>query len=84
MKGISGISQPQQTAIEIHADLIRILNEKGSKAIGKPVGNYVTLEMAEFIKYGYAYHNVATELVKKELEKYDPYWQKAIMIYADN
>ena len=61
---------------------VRILNKKGSKAIGKPVGNYVTLEMAEFIKYGYAYHNVATELVKKELEKLLPGFKKKKILVA--
>lgn len=34
------------------------------------------------------YPNISNEefdaIVKKEVEKYEPYWQKAIMIYADN
>lgn len=36
MKGMSGISQPQQTAISIHADLITLLNEKGYETANIP------------------------------------------------
>ena len=34
--------------------------------------------------YPYVSNEEFDDIVKKELEKYDPYWQKAIMIYADN
>ena len=36
MKGMSGISQPQQTAISIHSDLITLLNEKGYETANIP------------------------------------------------
>jgi len=36
MRGISGISQSQQTAISIHSDLITLLNEKGYETANIP------------------------------------------------
>lgn len=51
---------------------VEILNEKGSASIGKPVGNYITFEMPEFISYGFVYFNTVVELVKRELIKLLP------------
>ena len=78
---IDGIETSTYEEEGILVTSVRVMNEKGSFAIGKPVGNYVTLEMSDFIKYGYAYHNMATGLLKKELKKLlQGYEKKKILV----
>ncbi|MBQ2897378.1 MAG: GPR endopeptidase [Clostridia bacterium] len=54
---------------------VEILNEKGSNNIGKPVGNYYTLEIPEFKEIGYAYYHLVSELLSEYLKKILPCMQ---------
>lgn len=70
--GIEGVCATTYEEANIIVTHVKILNEKGSSVIGKPIGNYITLEMPGFLNYGFFYYNSAVELVKKELIKLVP------------
>lgn len=77
---IDGVSVNTYEHSGITVTKVMVLNEKGSRALEKPVGNYVTIEMPEFIQYGYAYHHSAIEILKNELSELFPLYNKKILV----
>ena len=69
---IDGIVSTTCKYDDIIVTKVEIINETGSKAIGKPVGNYITIEMPDFLQYGYFYYNQAIEVIKNELNRLLP------------
>lgn len=64
---VDGVEASSYTVSDITVTKVNVLNEKGSKSIGKPVGRYITFEMPDFLRYGFFYHNHIAELIKQEL-----------------
>ena len=65
---ISGVSLRQwhHRNSHIHMTEVSILNEQGSKAMGKPMGIYLTLDVPDMAKKDEGYHEeVAAELAKQ-------------------
>ena len=79
---IDGVIATTYKESDITVTKVEILNENGSVAIGKPIGNYITFEMPEFIKYGYVYRNNVIELLKKELTKLLPEFDNKKILVA--
>ena len=48
---IDGIESEEETDEKVKITRVRVVNEKGVQAIGKPAGNYITLDI-EGLKYG--------------------------------
>lgn len=69
---IQGIKARSKEIDGITVSHIEVLDETGSNNIGKPIGNYYTLEIPEFLDFGYAYYYSATELLSSELKKILP------------
>ena len=51
---------------------VEILDQKGSEALGKPVGIYVTIDMPEFKENGKVFYESASATIKDELKKILP------------
>lgn len=45
-----GVQSEEETFGEAKVTRIKITNEAGEKAVGKPVGNYITIEMRPFFQ----------------------------------
>lgn len=57
----------ERTGSRIHLTEVSILNEQGAKAMGKPVGTYLTLDVPELTKKDEAYHEEIAEELAKQL-----------------
>ncbi len=79
---IDGVEAKTYEYTNVIVTEVKVINEKGSSAIGKPVGNYITIEMPEFLNYGYVYHKEAIELIKSELKKLLPGFEKKKILVA--
>ena len=79
---IDGVSTTTYEYSDIIVTEVNVNSPKGSKTIGKPEGRYITLEMQEFINYGYVYQRPAIELLKKELTKLLPDFEKKKVLVA--
>lgn len=54
---------------DIRVSTVIIKDEKGAKAMGKPIGTYITIEAPEIIKSDESYHKPVTEEIAKHLKK---------------
>jgi len=73
---IEGVAATTYEDSGILVTKVEVLNEKGRRTIGKPVGKYYTFEMPEFINFGYAYSKAAVELIKNSLKTILPEFEK--------
>ena len=73
---IEGIKARSEEIEGVTVSYVEVMNETGSKNIGKPVGNYYTIEIPQFRQLGYAYYYLATELLSAELKKILPDMKK--------
>lgn len=68
--GIEGIeSQKEDVNEKIKIERVQILNEKGEKAIGKPIGTYVTIDVKDLKVANEEEMERAGETLTKELKK---------------
>lgn len=79
---IEGITATTYKESDITVTNVKILNDKGSKAISKPIGNYITFEMPGFINHGYMYYVNAAQLLKRELKKLIPGFENKKILVA--
>ena len=66
---IDGIESEEYLDHNIKVNWVRIKNENGAKVIGKPVGEYVTLEYGDFVYYDGDRIIELSQVVAKELSK---------------
>ena len=66
-----GVQSEEETFGEAKVTRIKITNEAGEKAVGKPVGNYITIEMRPFSNES-SVEDSRREAVSKELERLLP------------
>ena len=50
--------------------IVKILNESGSEKIGKPIGNYITMEIPEFTAYDGKMMSNSSEVLGKVLKDF--------------
>lgn len=66
---IEGIASEDYIDKNIKVNWVHIKDERGAKAIGKPIGKYVTLEYGDFVYYDGDRIIELSEIVAKELAK---------------
>lgn len=66
---IDGIEEEDYIDKNIKVNWVKIVNEAGAKKIGKPIGNYGTLEFGEFVYYDGERIIELSEVLAKELSK---------------
>lgn len=73
-KRLPGVEMKEsiETAYRIKVTDVRITDEKGEKAIGKPVGQYITVEASDLPDGDDDYHRAVTEVLMKQLRKLLP------------
>lgn len=49
---------------------VDVLNENGTKKIGKPLGRYVTVEMPKFKEYGFAFYKAVSEELSEIIKSF--------------
>jgi len=69
---IEGVKARSNETEGVTVTHVEVLNDIGSKKIGKPIGNYYTIEIPEFKEFGYAFYQLAAELLSDELRKMLP------------
>lgn len=62
VKSYDGISVKTERKENITVTEIAVKNEKGEKAVGKPVGNYITLEFPDLLTFS-EFHKIENELL---------------------
>lgn len=63
---------------------IVIEDERGSKALGKPIGTYITLECQEMKKNDFGYHEELSKIVSEQLELLVPKRKKILVAGLGN
>lgn len=73
-KRLPGVEMKEsiETAYRIKVTDVRITDEKGERAIGKPVGQYITVEASDLPDGDDDYHRAVTEVLMKQLRKLLP------------
>lgn len=73
-KHLPGVEMKEsiETAYRIKVTDVRITDEKGEKTIGKPVGQYITVEASDLPDGDDDYHRAVTEVLMKQLRKLLP------------
>ncbi|MCA5011331.1 GPR endopeptidase, partial [Clostridioides difficile] len=68
---ISGVSLREWHRSDSHIKMteVKILDEKGSKAMGKPIGTYITLEADELSMKDEDYHREVSEELANQIER---------------
>ena len=66
---IDGIEEEEYIDKNIKVTWVKIVNEEGVKKIGKPIGNYGTLEFGDFVYYDGNRIVELSEVLAKELSK---------------
>lgn len=66
---IDGIEEEEYIDKNIKVTWVKIVNEEGVKKIGKPIGNYGTLEFGDFVYYDGNRIIELSEVLAKELSK---------------
>lgn len=67
--GIEGVNMEVENTGEIKTTTIRITNESGAKSMGKPVGNYITIESADIKQPDVDAHEEIMGIVVDKLAK---------------
>ena len=65
---LEGVVSEEQTMGSVHLSRVRVLNDKGAQAIGKPAGTYVTVEVPDMSEAEDESFYAALDAVAKELE----------------
>lgn len=69
-KEIEGIEAEEEKIDEnIHVSRVKIVNQKGEQAIGKPIGSYITIDVKNLKIAREEEMNQAAEVVSRELKK---------------
>ena len=71
LKGVS-VEESEGAGSSIHVTCVRILNEEGAKALGKAVGDYITLDVPELDRADGDYHREITTELMHQLKKLVP------------
>lgn len=66
---IDGIETEEETDEKVKITRVKVTNENGEKAIGKPIGNYVTLDIDELKSPSEEEINKVSEKLGQELKK---------------
>lgn len=66
---INGVEVESETNKEIEISRVKILNEDGEKSLGKPIGNYITLDVKKLKLAEEERINEIAEIVADELRK---------------
>ncbi|MEG0133798.1 MAG: GPR endopeptidase [Clostridium sp.] len=66
---ISGIESEEYIDNNVRVSWVKIVNDRAAKIIGKPIGQYVTLEFPEFVYYDGQRIIDVSEVMSKELTK---------------
>ena len=75
---IEGVSLVLEEIDEIKITSVKIENEKGEKAMQKPIGDYITIESPEFAEHIIETHEKAAEILAKKLsELIEPFGDKS-------
>ena len=69
---IDGVVAHTNEYDDISVTTVEILNEKGERALGKPVGKYITIEMPKFKDYGRAFYEIACNHLKECISEVIP------------
>lgn len=77
---ISGVKAENEQHGGVTVTRVQILDENGAHALGKPVGNYITLEMPEIGKRDPALIKEATECLAQELRKMTPRTGESVLV----
>lgn len=64
---ISGVSAEERTEGGFTVSTVRVLNDAGEKALGKPVGEYVTMELGRLIKKEEDAFNVGVTILSEKI-----------------
>lgn len=67
---IPGLKITEEDIEDIHMTRIKVTSEEGGKAIGKPMGNYLTFEAASLRKHDTRVQDDVTYILAREFEKY--------------
>lgn len=68
-KEIDGIEFIEEIKDDIKVTTVKVKNEEGAERIGKPTGNYITIEIPDFTAYDGETMDRVSEVVAKVLEK---------------
>jgi spore protease len=66
---LSGVKSDEYIDNNVRVTSVKILDDKGAKTIGKPIGEYITLEFPEFVYYDGQRIIDVSEVMAKELSK---------------
>lgn len=66
-KELSGVEVSKKKDKDVNITIVEILNEKGEKAMGRPVGKYVTIEIPKHAQYDGEAMDTVSEVLAKEL-----------------
>ncbi len=66
------IKECVESAHQIHVTSVRITDEEGERVIGKPKGNYITVEAGQLAEGDDAYHAAVTKVLMEQLHKLLP------------
>lgn len=68
-KDIDGIEVLEETDKDIKVTTVKVKNDEGSKKIGKPKGNYVTIDIPDFTAYDGETMDRVSEVVAEVLRR---------------
>lgn len=69
---LPGVIAREETGSAGHITSVEIINEEGEKALGKPKGRYITLEVADVHKHGRGEHISMAEMLAGQLRSLLP------------
>lgn len=68
-KDIDGIEVIEESEEDIKVTTVKVKNEQGSQKIGKPIGNYITIDMPSFTAYDGETMDRVSNVVARVLER---------------
>ncbi len=79
IEGVS-IETEENEEYGITVNWVKVLNEKGSKAIGKPVGNYITLESQQMKENRIEAHEEMSKILVNYLSRLHPLTENSVIL----
>lgn len=68
IEGVS-LSKWSHDKIQIHMTEVKIMDEEGAKAMGKPIGTYITLEADNLSQKDEDYHREVSDILSQQIER---------------